>query len=93
MRMTDSYKNLALVLIVISRDGVYGRVSVPLDGPDQKLTAKELTDEFCSKFNGETIHHGTRSGSSVCDFQLNKSAVNEDGLKEVIGRIENVFSN
>lgn len=92
MRMTDPYQNLAMVLIIISRDNVIGRASVPLDD-NRQLTAKDLSDEFCRQFDGQIIHNGTRSEASVSDFQLKNRKINEENLKEVFGRIENLFSN
>lgn len=93
MRMTDEYKDMALVLIVISENDVIGRISMPLNYSKGKLTAKELGDEFCLKFNGKSIHHGTRLEASVNDFQLKKNLVSDERLKEVFERVQRLIDN
>lgn len=93
MRMTDEYRNMSLVLIIISENGVIGRISLPLSYTNENLTAKELSDEFCLKFNGKTIHHGTRLEASVADFQLRKDLVNDESLNEIFKRVERSILN
>lgn len=93
MRMTDACTNMALVLIIISKNDVIGRISVPLAYTEGKFTAKELADRICAKFNGKSIHHGTRLEASVTDFQLNRSVVNDEQLNNIFKEIESVFRN
>lgn len=91
MRMTDTYSHLPLVLIVISGDVAVGRISIPITDNEKSITAKELSDEFCMKFDGTIIHHGTRAREWVCDFQLKSSLISETRLTEVFQRIENLI--
>lgn len=91
LRMTDLCSNdMVLVLIIISSDGVVGRITVPFDHVNRQLTSKQLSDEFCHRFKGRGIHHGTRLQATVSDFVLKKSEVSEEGLKEIFKRIENL---
>lgn len=90
MRMTDTHRHLPLALIVISGNVAIGRVTMPIGDNERSLIAKEISDEFCLRFDGTTIHHGTRLGASVCDFQLTSSLINEADLKDVFERIENL---
>lgn len=92
MRMTDACENVALVLIIISENNAVGRISIPVSYTKGELTAKELGDEFSLKFNAKCIHDGTRLEALVSDFQLQKSLVNDESLKEVFGRVESLFS-
>lgn len=91
--MTDGCTNIALVLIVISKNDVIGRISIPLSFTKLKCTAKQLGDEFCLKFKGKCIHNGTRLEASVTDFQLECSQVNDDSLRDVFKHFESLFSN
>ncbi|KAG4069870.1 hypothetical protein HA402_009577 [Bradysia odoriphaga] len=93
MRMTDTYNHLPLVLIVISGEVAIGRITIPMADNDRNLTAKELSDEICMKFDGTIHHHGRQLGTSVCDFQLKSSLINEANLKEMFQRIENLVGN
>lgn len=92
-RMTDSCENMALVLIVVSRHQVTGRISIPLSLSKGQLSAKEVSEEFTEKFEGVCIHHGTRYETSVADFNFNKDLVTEESLNEVLTRIESLFKN
>lgn len=93
MRMTDACENVALVLLIISENNAVGRISIPVSYTKGELTVKELGDEFSLKFNAKCIHDGTRLEAFVSDFQLQKSLVNDESLKDVFGRVESLFSN
>lgn len=93
MRMTDEYRNMSLVLIIISENDVIGRISLPLSYTNGNLTAKELGDEFCLNLNGKNVHHGTRLEASVADFQLKKDLVNDESLEKVFKRVEGLILN
>lgn len=93
LRMSDLGEDAAIILIIISNSDVTGRITIPLKYTNEKLTAKDLGDEFNVKFDGKCIHHGTRLEASVTDFQLKKELVNEQSLKDVFKRVETVLNN
>lgn len=93
MRMTDTYRNVPLFLLIITENDALGRISLPLSYSKENLTAKKLSDELCLKFNGKSIHHGTRLEASVADFRLEKSLINDESLKEIFERVESLCSN
>lgn len=88
MRISDSCEHLAMILIIISKNDVIGRISIPMKLTGEHFPAKHFGDKFNEKFDGKCIHHGTRYDASVMDFELNKDRVNENGLKEVFDSVE-----
>lgn len=88
MRISDYCEHLAMILIIISKNDVIGRISFPMKWTDENVSAKHFGDKFNEKFDGKCIHHGTRYETSVMDFELNKDLVNENDLKEIFDGIE-----
>lgn len=88
MRISDSCEHLVMILIIISKNDVIGRISIPMKLVGEHFPAKHFGDKFNEKFDGKCIHHGTRYETSVMDFELNKDLVNENGLKEVFDSVE-----
>lgn len=91
MRISDCCEHLAMILIVISKNDVIGRISIPMKLAGKNFPAKHFGDKFNEKFDGKCIHHGTRYETSVMDFKLNKDLVNENDLKEVFDSVETVI--
>lgn len=91
MHATDLRKDIPVVIVNISDTDVIGRASIPSIHLNDKFRAKHLGDELIAKFDGKCIHDGERYESSVCDFRLNKTLVNDNNLDNLFDKIENML--
>lgn len=91
MYATDINKDIPNILINISKNDVIGRVSIPLKYTNDELRAKHLADTFIEYFDGKCTHDSTRYDASICDFRLNPKLVNDDKLKNIFKKVENLL--
>lgn len=91
LRISDLCEDIVLVLIMITKDDISGRISIPLKYTNDNLNAKHLGDEFNVRFDGKCIHHGTRYETSFTDFRLNKDLVNKESLNEVVAKVGEII--
>lgn len=87
MHATDLRKEIPVIIVNISDTEVVGRVSIPSIYVNADFRAKHLGDAFNETFDGKCIHDGQRYDSSVCDFRLNKTLINESDLNIVFKKI------
>lgn len=91
MHATDLRKEIPIVIVNISDTEVIGRVSIPTMYVNDDFRAKHLGDAFNTTFDGKCIHDGQRYDTSVCDFRLNKTLVNDNDLENVYKKIKTIL--
>lgn len=91
MHATDIRNEIPVIIINISNEEVMGRISIPSQYTNDEFRAKHLGDVFNETFDGKCIHDGTRYGTSVCDFRLNKKLVNDKDLNDIFENIETMI--
>lgn len=91
MQATDLRKEIPIVIINVTDNGVVGRVSIPLKYGNDDFRAKHIGDAFIEQFDGTCIHDGTRYDTSVCDFRLNRKLVSDNRLKSVFEKVEQLM--
>lgn len=91
MHATDLRKEIPIVIVNISDTEVVGRVSIPSIYINDNFRAKHLGDAFNATFDGKCIHDGQRYDTSVCDFRLNKTLVNDNNLENVFEKIKDML--
>lgn len=91
MHATDLRKEIPIVIVNISDTEVVGRVSIPSTYINDDFRVKHLGDTFNATFDGKCIHDGQRYDTSVCDFRLNKTLVNDNDLENVFKKIKKML--
>lgn len=91
MYATDLHKEIPVILLNITDTEAIGRVSIPSLHTNDDFRAKHLSDAFIATFDGKCIHDGQRYDSSVCDFRMNKTLVNDNNLDTVLKTVENIL--
>lgn len=91
MYATDLRKEIPAVILNITDTEAIGRISIPLLYTNADFRAKHLSDAFITTFDGKCIHDGHRYDTSVCDFRLNKTLINDSHLDNVIKNIKDIL--
>lgn len=91
MHATDLRKEIPVIIVNVSDTEVIGRISIPSTYTNDDFRAKHVGDAFNETFDGKCIHDGQRYDTSVCDFRLNKTLVNDSDLNNLLGKIKNML--
>lgn len=88
---TDIREEIPMVIINVSSEDVHGRVSIPLKYTAEDFQAKHVGDAFNDQFHGRCVHDGTRYDNSVCDFRLTAKLVDDESLKNIFKKVEQLI--